>query len=110
MAKASRALVNLLVQLNVDQPWTKERFLQIEELLDECENESEQALVCSLIKKFTYLDGNRHDAVLSLVVSQICEKWPVDPATAIIAAVSPDRYPDSENFVAHEVRTRGCSR
>lgn len=106
MAKTSRALVNLLVQLTVDQPWAKGRLLQIEELLDECEDESEQALVCSLIKKFTYLDSNRHDTVLSLVVSQICEKWPIDPATGIIAAVSPDRYPDSGNFVAHEVRTK----
>ena len=107
MAKQQKAtdglpptLLRRLLRLLVDSPWLQAREEAVYELLNqECRGPHQRALICELLTRFRYFDGDDHRNAVGDLIAHIVDNWALEESRTLIAAATRDDDPDSGQMI-----------
>jgi len=94
-AKMDRETIEILFKLSMKQPWLESRQSQLFDTIQLCENMAEQALVCDLLYRFTYLSATDLSLAVAAIGEQIDNVWGCNPSTTKIVGLNRTSFSDS---------------
>ncbi len=91
--------------LTRSQPWLKMKQDALIALISDCEDQEEQALVCDLLTRFTYLDGDGFSDAITKISSHVLNDLGLQSAATLISAREHSQYADSSQLVVYHLKT-----
>lgn len=96
----SEAVYDRLFATSQSQRWLVKRQSKLNLLIDSCEGESEKNLVCDILDRFTYIDGETLSASLEEIAKRISVVWECAPNNTVVVAMDKSRHADSSSAIA----------
>lgn len=102
--RMSKEAFELVFNLTKEQPWLKTKQGSLIGIIDSCENEEEQVLVCDLLRRFTYLDGDAFSSAVKLIADHIVDQLGLESSRSLISARENSDYADSSQLVTYQLK------
>lgn len=93
--RINKEFFKMLFTLHSEQPWLVPKETELLSLLEECQNENQQRLICDLLSRFVYQDSARRGEILDQMVVHFRDCWELDASTTQVVAMTYDDDADS---------------
>lgn len=94
-----------LTKLTKESPWLESLTLELIELWNLCETQSEQGLVCDLLKRLVFVDSDKFKASCQKVSEHILSAWNLSPENTIMVATVRSHETDGSQPMIHAMKS-----
>lgn len=98
------AVFDRLLDTSRKHTWLRRRHERLEQLLASCASNDERLLICDILDRFTYVNGDYLADCLEKIGDRIVKIWGCTNDNTVIVAMDKSRYADSSSAIAWMIK------